>query len=229
MSGHDSSSERPRQEGFCYLIGCEAMPSLFKIGRTSRNPYERIAEISAATGIPVKFNLICAIFVIDCYFIESHLHQKFEGRRINQAREFFQFNDVSDARNNFVSAISENAHMIDIMGFTNVQHGAGVATLKREILDLERKNALLESSLVKLQNEKNNLKSTITHLQNSLHVLAHDTQVNYEQRISGEKSKHDKYIHSLEQQLELFRNLCRDNPYDLALQIHERWSKNRQG
>lgn len=67
------------------------MPGLAKVGKTTRNPATRLAELSNATGVPTPFILAYQQPVTNCDFVESSLHRELEneGFRVASNREFF--------------------------------------------------------------------------------------------------------------------------------------------
>jgi hypothetical protein len=74
-----------------YIFTNEAMPGLVKIGLTTAESIEsRIAQLSAATGIPLPFECYFAAEVKDCEKLEETLHELFSESRINPKREFFR-------------------------------------------------------------------------------------------------------------------------------------------
>ena len=42
-------------EGYIYILSNPTFKELYKVGKTSRDPYERAEELSSATGIPTPF------------------------------------------------------------------------------------------------------------------------------------------------------------------------------
>jgi DnaJ-domain-containing protein 1 len=88
MNGPEFSDSR---SGYVYLLMNPAMPGIVKIGRTSRPPATRVTELSGATGVPVPFDLLFDIHVLDCEAAEAHVHRELQARgyRVAQNREFF--------------------------------------------------------------------------------------------------------------------------------------------
>lgn len=77
--------------GIIYVLTNEAMPNMIKIGKTSGDGVERrVAELSRATGVPLRFRVAIARRVHDAGLIERALHVAFGPDRVNPAREFFQ-------------------------------------------------------------------------------------------------------------------------------------------
>lgn len=73
------------------------MPGLVKIGLTTRTPIARLAELTAATGVPAPFELEWCRAVTDCAAVESTVHRMLDDRRVSGRREFFRC-DVVTAR-----------------------------------------------------------------------------------------------------------------------------------
>ena len=82
---------------YVYVLTNPAMPDLVKVGRTTNDPRQRVANLSAATGVPLPFELDLVIEVTDATVYESALHNLLEGSRVNPKREFFAI-DVEDLR-----------------------------------------------------------------------------------------------------------------------------------
>lgn len=77
--------------GFLYILSNPNMPGLIKVGKTTRDPSERVKELSSATGVPTPFLLVYYQPVADCDAAESWAHLELErrGYRPNADREFF--------------------------------------------------------------------------------------------------------------------------------------------
>jgi len=75
--------------GFVYLIGNPFMPDVYKIGFSDRSPNQRALELSAGTGCPHPFHVICYIEVSDPMAHERDMHDLFSRYRISPNREFF--------------------------------------------------------------------------------------------------------------------------------------------
>ena len=80
------------KKGYVYVMVNPSLPNLVKIGKTTRDPNERVKELSAATGVPTPFMLVYYKPFKDCHFAESIIHKYFEekGARVSGNREFFQ-------------------------------------------------------------------------------------------------------------------------------------------
>jgi hypothetical protein len=76
-------------QGYIYVLINESIPNLIKIGRTTKNPQERAAELSS-TGVPTKFMVAYCSEFDDCIFAEKQIHENFKNKRRNKDREFFE-------------------------------------------------------------------------------------------------------------------------------------------
>ncbi len=78
--------------GYIYVLANSSMPGLLKVGKTTRLPSERVAELSGATGVPVPFIVAFEQFFSDCGLAEDYVHLELERRGFREAsnREFFR-------------------------------------------------------------------------------------------------------------------------------------------
>lgn len=78
-------------EGYVYVMTNSSIEGQVKIGKTTRDPYERAKELSSATGVPTPFVVVFYKPFKDCHFAEKTIHQYLEkkGYRVNNNREFF--------------------------------------------------------------------------------------------------------------------------------------------
>jgi hypothetical protein len=77
-------------EGFIYILSNESMPGIYKIGMTTRDPEQRVKELSGSTSIPTSFKLEDAWHTSDMANIEQEIHQHLDYLRVNTQREFFK-------------------------------------------------------------------------------------------------------------------------------------------
>lgn len=111
--------------GWVYILSNPAMPGLFKVGYTDRDPFSRAKEISQATGVPFDFIVEYQIYVSHPYELEQKTHKLLHNHRVNNNREFFNcsYEDVVEAiktaidylynqLNDFVSG-SESSYKIE--------------------------------------------------------------------------------------------------------------------
>jgi TPR repeat protein len=77
--------------GYIYALINPSLEGLVKVGMTTRDPPDRVRELSAATGVPTPFVLAYDIYVADCSAAEAYLHTLLErrGYRVSDNREFF--------------------------------------------------------------------------------------------------------------------------------------------
>lgn len=76
--------------GYIYILSNPYMPGVVKIGRTERDPNERISELSSATGVPAPFVLEYSVSVPDLEMAEKEIHVALSGNRVDDNREFFK-------------------------------------------------------------------------------------------------------------------------------------------
>jgi tetratricopeptide (TPR) repeat protein len=77
--------------GYIYVLINPSMEGLIKIGKTTRNPNERIKELSNVTGVPTPFILAFDAYFNNCSEAEQYIHALLEqrGYRVAANREFF--------------------------------------------------------------------------------------------------------------------------------------------
>ncbi len=87
--------------GYVYVLMNPSLQGLVKIGKTTKDPEERAAELSSATGVPTPFVVAYKLFVSDCSQAEAFVHAFLEkkGYRLTDNREFFNIpiNEAIDA------------------------------------------------------------------------------------------------------------------------------------
>jgi hypothetical protein len=85
-------------EGYLYVLVNSSMPGLVKVGKTTRLPSERVAELSGSTGVATPFIVAFEQYFADCDAAEQYVHTELTRRRLREAanREFFRAapNDV---------------------------------------------------------------------------------------------------------------------------------------
>ncbi len=79
------------EEGWVYVLVNSSTPGLVKVGRTTRLPAERAAELSAVTGVPTPFIVAYDRHFTDCHAAERIIHGELDrrGLRVAANREFF--------------------------------------------------------------------------------------------------------------------------------------------
>lgn len=76
-------------EGYVYILVNSSFPDLVKIGRTTKTPEGRAAELSA-TGTPGRFVVAYSALVDNCVEVEAEMHTLFSKQRHTNDREFFE-------------------------------------------------------------------------------------------------------------------------------------------
>lgn len=77
--------------GFLYVLANSSMPGVVKVGKTTRSPTDRAAELSGVTGIATPFIVVYDQLFQDCHSAESfvHVYLAEKGHRVADNREFF--------------------------------------------------------------------------------------------------------------------------------------------
>lgn len=77
--------------GFVYVLVNSSMPGLLKVGKTTRAPSERAAELSGATAVATPFIVAFEQLFADCDAAEQFVHTELQrlGMRASKNREFF--------------------------------------------------------------------------------------------------------------------------------------------
>ncbi len=78
-------------QGWIYVLVNSSMPGLAKVGRTTKSPASRAAELSGATGVATPFVLAFDQAFADCCAAEKAVHDELDrrGLRVAPNREFF--------------------------------------------------------------------------------------------------------------------------------------------
>lgn len=76
--------------GYIYCLTNASYPDLVKIGKTTREPEIRAAQLGAASGVPTEFEIAWSLQVPDIDAAESALHEALSAYRVNKRREFFK-------------------------------------------------------------------------------------------------------------------------------------------
>jgi 5-carboxymethyl-2-hydroxymuconate isomerase len=98
--------------GYVYVLSNPAMSELVKVGKTTLDPRARSAQLSAATGVPERFELAKAYQVRDCDEAEAFAHRLLERvfGRPNSGREFFSA--AADQVIELLDAALANGHLM---------------------------------------------------------------------------------------------------------------------
>ena len=86
--------------GYAYAFATRSMPGVVKIGATTRDPSERLAEANASDTWrpPHPYVVVCAVEVADAFASERAVHAVLAARRVGaqsarSAREFFEITE----------------------------------------------------------------------------------------------------------------------------------------
>ena len=74
-------------KGYVYIISNQAMPGIFKIGFTLKDPELRAKELDS-TGVPYPFIVEYEILVDEPYTLEQHVHKALRSQR--EGKEWFR-------------------------------------------------------------------------------------------------------------------------------------------
>lgn len=79
------------EQGWIYILVNSSTPGMAKVGRTTRPPADRAAELSTATGVPTPFLVAFDQAFVDCCEAERLVHAELDrrGLRVAPNREFF--------------------------------------------------------------------------------------------------------------------------------------------
>ena len=76
--------------GYVYILSNQAMQGLLKIGFTSRDVKERVAQLSSVTGVPKPFEIEYYCLTRDPEEIERKAHERLVSQRAGKRKEFFE-------------------------------------------------------------------------------------------------------------------------------------------
>lgn len=113
-------------EGYVYILVNSSLPNLVKIGRTTKTPNARAAELSS-TGTPGRFIVAYSVLVNDCVEVESMMHSIFSDQRHTNDREFFDL-DAPTAIDK-LNEISKDRKLNGTTQVTQGGQGGGMAVL----------------------------------------------------------------------------------------------------
>jgi hypothetical protein len=134
--------------------------TVVKIGRTTRAPEDRAAEVSGHTGVPEPFEVLYEEQVADCELAERLIHGELVDYRIRQRREFFNVPLKHAVRAVFRVCLRVNQHLLRensrlalvlklnerLPDLGQIIHGADSGTTAIRLV-LRRKTAIAEIDL----------------------------------------------------------------------------------
>ena len=91
VSSVSSVANTMANAGYIYALINPSLEGLVKIGKTTRDPTDRVRELSSSTAAPTPFVLAFDVYVEDCTAAEAYLHTLLQrrGYRVSENREFF--------------------------------------------------------------------------------------------------------------------------------------------
>jgi len=87
-------NSKKQSPGYVYVLSNASMPGLLKIGRSINGGKSRARNIYQ-TGVPSPFVLEFEIFVDCAVTVEALVHEKLDGFRLSESREFFQVDPMT--------------------------------------------------------------------------------------------------------------------------------------
>lgn len=99
--------------GFVYVMFNVSLPGLYKIGFTTGSPFKRAKELSASTGVPTPFEVVCYAEYEDVESHELRVHDTLADLRVSERREFFRgpFSRIYEAVMNSGYSLSICEHL----------------------------------------------------------------------------------------------------------------------
>ena len=100
FNGESRDLCKGEKSGFVYVMINPSIEGMVKIGMTTRDPNERVKELSAPTGVPTPFILVYYKQFSDCHLAEEVIHKRLKDRgyRVNDNREFFKMSPTDAIR-----------------------------------------------------------------------------------------------------------------------------------
>jgi len=75
--------------GYVYVLSNPKIPSLVKIGFTTRSVENRVSELNSSSGVPMPFVIESFFTSTEPHTDEKKIHERLEGYRDSKDREFF--------------------------------------------------------------------------------------------------------------------------------------------
>lgn len=154
---------------YLYVLSNESMPGMYKVGRTTSSPQQRMDELYT-TGVPTPFHLEVSIAVIEARDSEQSAHKALKSYRVSGRREFFQ-GDLAQIVATVLSSIDlyriEYVRRPELLAGINSEL-AKHAERKAEFVDwLQQKRSELQATLIKLEHRFDRLQKTQNRLKES--------------------------------------------------------------
>lgn len=124
-------------KGYVYILINISMPGLVKVGKSTRSPEIRAAELSQASGVPHSFQIVYQTLVDNCDLAEREVHRFLNPFRENSNREFFRIpvNRAIDVLRKVISEnnLQESDHEIDPYRFAYEEFHSAEALFQKVI------------------------------------------------------------------------------------------------
>lgn len=75
-------------DGYVYILWSEMIPTLYKVGMTTRSVKERVKELSSSTGVPTQFQIVAYFKSTNSLLCEQLAHKSLSSFRVEK-KEFF--------------------------------------------------------------------------------------------------------------------------------------------
>lgn len=187
------------------------MADIYKIGITSRNPYERAQELSEATGVPLPYEVVAAIFVRHAKQAEVHLHDKFSNQRVSISREFFRFTTRDAASVSFRQKVLAMPNQIDPLGAPHEENDT--AALVKSLQDINQLESIVARQEIEIQNLK-----LVNEQQRNQFKKQNDEKLNYMQKTVDKYKQDVTYLRNLIGEIQLY---CKLNGLSRAENIYK--------
>ncbi|WP_316569261.1 GIY-YIG nuclease family protein [Neobacillus sp. YIM B06451] len=110
------------ESGYIYVLINPSLQGMVKIGKTKRDPAQRVDELSSATGIPTPFTLVYKEFFDDCSKAEKMIHGLLEqeGYRVSKNREFFDISIHESIK--LIQSVAQNVNNHNFAGLSETNY-----------------------------------------------------------------------------------------------------------
>lgn len=116
------------ESGYIYILNNQYITGLLKIGFTTRDPQDRVRELSSHTGVPGKFNLVYAWEVENPSYVEKVVFSTLKKYRAEG--EFFSI--TSDEAKSKIIEILQRLGQVDESGITISQKARDILRNQEE-------------------------------------------------------------------------------------------------
>lgn len=93
MNTNSPQARRRKGIGFVYILANKAMPGIYKVGMTYRDPAHRARQLSQPSGVALPFEVFGFGECEDALDVEQDIHAIFDENRVSSRREFFALDE----------------------------------------------------------------------------------------------------------------------------------------